>query len=303
MQANIVVGGEKAMSDDDDDRRWHSPSREPPSPGSVARSVDIDGQRWKFGGSTEGGGRKWQRGCYDEEERDRGVDMGFKTHFSSTQMGCAWHSGVSGYDVDSQVMPEVSVAQHYGDKQHAAFDAKTIGNEVQELILMATYYSRFLNEAMHMSKKLFPVSEEVTKRMRESIAKIEKMQKLVAAVIGKLKKEGKDSEAVAIELLLQTVVENHKLQVQNQQLQQTTTMNLERIMQPVSRMLTVLRNVLIKLPKEKGRASEKEKQTGEEKEKKKKIDKRSQEVKDAMGPKHIDSCTTEQLVQYQRTFL
>ena len=210
--------------------------------------------RLQFGGNVEEGGKPcYYRQCVSEEHRDKVVNMGFghlsaEAHFDKQKLATVWHSGVEGYDMETSIIPELAKVRHYGDKTHSAYNAKLVTDEMQELYLVATYYNRFINESIKMSKDFFPSSDFIRDRLAKSVTQMGDMKKMMNEVLQKMKKDGREIEVAAFQMMLQCIEENHKLQVLSFQHQSASALNTLRILDPISKMLTTVRNLLAKMP-------------------------------------------------------
>ena len=248
MFTPAVVGG-SPRREDEGGEGFYSPSTETEEGGSTS----LPSTRLMFGERREGGGSFYARQCASEEHRDKMVNMGFgcksaEEHFDAKNLSTIMHTGVPGYDFDTHIIPELAKAGHYGDKIHASYNAKLVPDEMQELFLMATYYNRFINESIRMSPQFFPSSDSIRSRLAKSVERMEGLKKKVTDCLTKLTKEGRDIEVIALQAMLEMIEDHFQIQTTSFQHHSAVALNVQRILEPVSRMLTSLRNLMAKMP-------------------------------------------------------
>ena len=220
---------------------------------SAEAQKEVGSLRYQFGGKDEEGVPLLQRMCFLEEDRDFEVNMGLgqlraPDNFQSSRMETVLHTGAPQYDLNTQVLPKLPTARHYGDKQYAAFKEELFSDEIQELILLTTYYSRYVNEALKMETQLFPDEENMEIKMGESVKMMEDMKKSLTEAISKMRIRGKELDAQMFQMVMDNMIQNHEMQVLLFQQQTAGARNVRRLLEPMARMLTTMRNILVKLP-------------------------------------------------------
>ena len=220
--------------------------------------------------------------------------------------------GDADFDVETTSLPKLEEIPHYGDSRLAEFRASTIGKEMQELYLISTFHNRYINEAMRMSGTLFPVMEQQKEQIKENYKFIQSAKETVLANAAHLKSDGKSLEASTMKAMMACLEKMHCMQVQSFQQLTTTNENTSRMLEVMSRMLTSIRNIVVKMP---GviREEEWEEERGEGRKSRPLKKERGKEVKregsekgkdrdkkeEADFPKYLENCSEEQKNQVE----